>query len=107
MILKKAKYKKVKVWQNKLVTSEVHGCDCCKKVIKEWPNEQRRLDMTVWHKRDDSDTRHYHFCSWKCVFDFIKTVKCEYFISLPHLSFEDVSDKKTSKEFINLIKRIK
>jgi len=102
MIIKKAKYKKVRVWQRKQIVAEVHGCDCCKKVIKNWPNEEQRLDMTVWHKRDDSDTKSYHFCSWKCVFDFIAKVKCEYFISLPHLSFESDLGKKTAKEFIKL-----
>lgn len=108
MIIKKAKYKKVKVLQRRMVSREVYGCDCCKKEIKEYPNEEERLDMTVWHQKDDSDTRHYHFCSWDCVLKFVKTVKSDYFLNLPHVNFDyNKKSKKGIHRLVELLKQIK
>lgn len=107
MLIKKAKYKKVKVWQKRQISPDVHGCDCCKKEIKEWPNEASRLELTVFNNEHDTQSERYHFCSWSCVLKFVSTVKCNYFISLPHLYFDAGVKERTAKELIKLIKKIK
>lgn len=105
MIIKKAKYKQVRVWQRRCVSSEVYGCDNCKTEIKEYPNEPLRLDMTVWPDKNHSETEHYHFCSWQCVLKFIPKIKSTYFASLPNLMFDE-QGRKTASELIKIIKKL-
>lgn len=107
MIIKKAKYKKVKVLQTKCISPEVYGCDCCKKEIKDYPNEKGRLDLAVFYHSGEGgkDTDHYHFCSWSCVLKFIPTVKTGYFLNLPHVMFDE-KGVKSAYELIRLLKKI-
>lgn len=107
MLLKKAKYKKVQVWQRKMVSDDVHGCDCCKKVIDEYPNEANRLTLDVWDKENDSEVTHHHFCSWKCLLKFIPKVKSSYFASMPFLYFNEGVKERTAAELIGIIKSLK
>ncbi len=107
MLLKKAKYKKVKVWQRKMISDEVHGCDCCKKVIAEFPNEAQILTLDVWKKKVGDDVKHLHFCSWKCLLKYIPKIKSEYFASLPFLYFDEGVKERTAKELIDLLKPLK
>lgn len=111
MIIKKAKYKNVMVKQRKQTSPDVYGCDSCRNEIKEYPNEDSRLELTVWQKDKhgrtvDEKTEHLHFCSWKCLFDYVKTMKSNYFASMPFLYFEKDSGKRSASEFISLIKKI-
>lgn len=107
MLIKKAKYKKVKVWKRQEISPEVHGCDNCKVVLKSWPNEDNRLDMTVWPTKDTGhDTQHYHFCSWDCVLKYIPKIKSTYFASMPHLMF-DSEGKGSVTELLNAINLLK
>lgn len=72
--------------------------------LKNYPNEDNRLDMTVWPSKDtDNDVNHYHFCSWDCVLKFVPKIKSNYFASLPHLMF----DHKGKGSVTELIKAIK
>lgn len=108
MIIKKAVYKKVRITQQREIKPEVYGCDCCRKEIKEYPNEPSRLTIDVWpDKTGDSMTQHYHFCSWKCVLKFIPTIKSNYFASLPFLYFDEGNGKRTAKELIKLISALR
>lgn len=107
MLLKKAKYKKVKVWQSKIVSNDVHGCDCCKKVIDEYPNETARFTLDVWENEHNIEVLHYHFCSWKCLLKFIPKIKSTYFASMPFLYFNEGDKERTATELINIIKTIK
>lgn len=45
MIIKEAKYKNVMVKQRKCVSETVYGCDECRTEIKEYPNEENRLEI--------------------------------------------------------------
>lgn len=90
MIIKEAVYKKVKVTQNKLIENEIYGCDCCKQEIKEHPNEDNRLEITVFGYNDEN--KHFHFCSWDCVFAFISELNEDFdFINLPFVYKKDVN----------------
>lgn len=107
MIIKKAVYKKVRVTQAREVSPEKYGCDCCRKEIKEYPNEVNRLELSVWEtKEGDSNSKNYHFCSWKCLLKFLPSVKSNYFASLPFLHFDEKSDTRTAKEFMKLISKL-
>lgn len=106
MIIKKAVYKKKKVLQNTRISDAVYGCDCCRKEIKNYPNEEGRLNVTVFYNesgKDTDDIDHYHFCSWSCVLKFIPTVKTGYFLSLPHVMFDE-KGVKSAYELIRLLK---
>ncbi len=106
MLIKKAKYKKVKTWSRKEVSPEVHACDNCKTVILEdFPNEEKRMDMTVWPDKKGSETMRYHFCSWECCLKFIPKIKSSYFASLPHLIF-DSNGKGSATELIKAVNKI-
>lgn len=106
MIIKEAKYKKVKKLVSQLVTDTVYGCDECKKEIKDYPNESQSLELTVF-RNNDLPTEHLHLCSWACVFKHIPKIKSDYFVSLPYLYFDDAVSKRGYKEMIRLIKKIK
>lgn len=105
MIIKKAKYKKVMVKQNQMISGEVYGCDECRKEIKGFPNEEPRLDIKIF-RHDNSDTKSLAFCSWKCVFKHTPKIKTDYFFSLPYVSFDNGTKEASAKEFIKLIKKI-
>lgn len=105
MIIKKAVYKKVKVIQNKMVTDDIYGCDCCKAVIADYPNETQRLEVGVF-KKSEAVTGTLHFCSWKCVLEAIPKIKSDYFVTLPYMYFDEGKGKRTATELIKLLQAV-
>lgn len=109
MIIKKAVYKKQKVVKSVMVSNEVYGCDECRTAINQFPNEDSRLELTVFRTNDEK-TEHKHFCSWKCVLKHLPKIKTDYFISFPFLYFDDIKNpisKRNGKAFIDIIKKLK
>lgn len=100
MLIKDAKYKKVRRTTNVRVSHEVYGCDECRKEIKNYPNETSRLEVRVFHHQAEAD--HLHFCSWKCVFKHLPKVKTDYFVDLPFIHFD--TPVRNSKEFFKALK---
>lgn len=100
MILKKAKYKKVQVWQTKEVSPEIHGCDNCKKVINPPNSDLNRLEMKAFWKGDE--VVYYHFCSWKCVLEHLSKIKSNYFVDFPFVHFD--GEGNTIKDLLNALK---
>ena len=89
MIIKESVLKKVRVSQLKVVEEAIYGCDCCKQEIKEYPNEDNRLEITIFGYNDDN--KYFHFCSWDCVFSFISELNEDFdFIRLPFVMKKDV-----------------
>lgn len=105
MIIKKAVYRTVSVKQKKCVKQEIHGCDQCRKEIKEWPNEPSRLELTIFNKAG-LDTKHEHFCSWKCVLKRLVAVDTDYFIGMPHLMFDEGVNDRSAAELKRLLKKL-
>lgn len=102
MKTKEAKYKKVRVTQRIEVSPAVYGCDECRKEIKDYPNENSRLEVTA-HSHDVG-SENLHFCSWKCVLKHIPKIKCEYFVSLPFLYFDERNGKdRSASELIAIL----
>jgi len=107
MLIKEATYENVMVETRKRVSDDVFGCDCCEKEIKEYPNENSRLELTVF-KGNSDDAEHLHFCSWECVLKQLPKIKTDYFISLPFVYFDEkCEDKRSGNELISLLKRLK
>lgn len=89
MIIKKQEFKVCKeCGDRKLIRNEEYGCDTCKTNIDYLSGGEDRdyLEVTVFHSNNES--RHFQFCSWACVLDKLKTIKTDYFISLPFLKFD-------------------
>ena len=106
MIIKEAVYKTKTVKQKVRISDEVYGCDECRKEIKEYPNEDPRLDLAVF-KYDNSAANHLHFCSWDCVFKHLPKIKTDYFVNIPYISYDRNVRGKGAKRFLELIKTIK
>jgi hypothetical protein len=79
----------------KQISSEVYGCDVCKKEINShFPYDENRdyLEITIFYK-SERDSERFQFCSWKCVFSFLKNLQNStnedvYFLNLPHVMFD-------------------
>lgn len=103
MVIKKAKYKKVRVWQTKEISPEQHGCDNCKTPILDPNQDVNRLEVKVfWNSNRDTDTR--HFCSWECVLEYLPKIKSDYFVDLPFVHFDGKGN--TIKDLLKVLKKI-
>ena len=91
MILKKGKVTKTKkvIWVEKAEDTSF-GCDNCKTELNE-----NKLEIKVFYRDKDlcqsktSDVDKYEFCCWKCVFEFLPTIKCDYFLNLPKIFYDE------------------
>lgn len=88
----------------KLLQEEAYGCDTCRNPIDPYadPNKREYLEATVFNKNDKSER--LQFCSWKCTFKSLRKVRCDYFISLPYLTFDTKRKGQTVKDFWKEIK---
>jgi hypothetical protein len=87
----------------KEVSPEQHGCDECRKPIVPYGNDER-LDIAVF--RNNAETKHYFFCSWKCVFKFAKKIKTDHFFTLPYVSFDNTLVGRRAKDFMREIAKV-
>ena len=106
MLIKEAKYKTVMVKRQEEVSPAIYGCDCCGKELPDYPNESVRLDMTVFYRNDKNE--YIHLCSWDCVFLYIQENKdrFDYFITLPHLHFDENDEEFRDKTGVRLLEII-
>lgn len=106
MIIKEREYKVCKeCGHREMISDEEYGCDNCGKPMA-FDNEEEAdyLRTQVFHiKKDHADQ--LHFCSWSCVFQKLKTIKTDDFISLPYLSFEIKNKKINAEGFWEAVKR--
>lgn len=110
MIIKEAKYRKVKRIVEELISDDVYGCDQCKKEML----DIGKLSIDVFFhdekikKQNKGGADKYDFCSWKCVIKFLSTIKTDYFISLPFLHYDEKNTTKgtSAKDFFDLFKKL-
>ena len=96
-----------------IVSPEVYGCDQCQKEISS-PHSRERSYLEVVIFYHDSNAKHFQFCSWECVFKFVKNVqqtenKADYFIELPHLycdATNDMGKMPTYDDFIQALNKV-
>lgn len=86
------------------ISPEQHGCDKCKKPIVPFGNDER-LDVAVFHSGDS--TKHFYFCSWECVFKFVKTVKSDHFFTLPYVSINNKIPGRRASDFWKIVRKLK
>ena len=105
MIIKQRKYKKIKKFVDVLVQDEVYGCDECRKEIKriDFNESVNYLDLTIFRNKDNSTDRK-QFCSWRCVLKYLPKIKCDYFVSMPMLYYDNANEKVSAKELMKLLK---
>jgi len=88
MIIKESEYATcTKCNARRLVSEEKYGCDYCKSPIDIFNERDSVLEVTAFSHDYRSDK--FHFCSWSCLFRELPKIKCDYFISLPYLSFDN------------------
>ncbi len=106
MIRKERKFKTCKeCGHREMISDEEYGCDNCGNPIDfDDPNEADYLRTQVfYHEKGHSES--LHFCSWNCVFQKLRTIKTDDFISLPYLSFEIKNKKINAEGFWEAINR--
>ena len=84
------------------ISPERHGCDECRKPIVPYGNDDERLDVTVFHNEEASE--HFYFCSWRCVFTFVRSVKTDYFFTLPYVCINNKIIGRRAKDFLKALK---
>jgi len=106
MKIKDAVYEEVMVEQRREVSPEQYGCDECKILISNFPNEDNRLELTIFHNVKDN-VEYLHFCSWDCLFKYMPKVETDDFVSLPFLYFDSTDNGlRSAKRFIELISKL-
>jgi len=106
MKIKEAEFKKVRIWQTEEVSPDVFGCDECRQEIKDWPNEDCRLEITVFHHGTEK-VDYLHFCSWNCVLNYIPKINTNYFVTLPFIYFNvDSESPRSAKSLIDLLNKL-
>ena len=105
MLLKNREWEKCKECgaHKKLISEDVYGCDYCKKVIDLNKKQEDWLEITIFYH--DEEEKHLQLCSWKCVLKILPTLKTDYFISLPYLSYDRKNSRVKPSEFFRLIKK--
>ena len=83
-----------------LLEEEIFGCDHCRIEIGE-----HNLRVMV-HSKDFDSTDH-QLCSWQCVFAFLQTIQCDWFISLPFVSADVSAAGQTIADFWQAVKDFK
>ena len=88
----------------------MYGCDLCKKRISRDGSikHEKILNLSVFFE-DDRNMEELDFCSWECCLKFIAKIqrtkyKCDYFIHLPAIHF---NDKKVVSYYGKFLKAIR
>lgn len=94
-----------------LLQSDSYGCDSCEKPIDDLLDSDNtkyhdHLELSVWGNGRDGSER-LQFCSWKCLFKKLKTIKTDDFISLPYLCYDQTIKGQTVKDFWKAIRDFK
>lgn len=92
----------------KNVEPEQYGCDQCRKPIVPYGNDER-LDVTVFppNNQDHRGIEHFYFCSWKCVFQFVKKIKNTRFFTLPYVCFDNRIKGRRGVDFLSVVKGLR
>src|SRR3990167_5642438 len=96
--------------KSKLILEESYGCDWCEKPIDDLIEAGHKntkyseyLSITVFSNHTESKS--YEFCSWKCVFAKLRTIKCNYFVSLPYVTYEKTTPGQTPEDLFRCLRK--
>ena len=110
MKLKEAVYETCKGCgtRKKCISEEVYGCDTCKKPIDLYSGGTKRHDyLEVKIFREGQQTEDRQFCSWRCVFVGLKSIKSDYFATLPYIHFDNPVSGQGYADLMKCIKTTK
>lgn len=86
MIIRKQEWKKCgECGRGELIKDKSYGCDNCQKEIDLYEDQNYLRSTMFFHRSEAVDMQ---FCSWVCLFEKLRTVKTDYFIDLPMLTFD-------------------
>lgn len=104
MMLKDRKYRTCKSCKARHhVSSEVYGCDTCRKVIDLNKPKVDYLRSNVFQSGSGGSTE-IVCCSWKCMLKALRKVECDHFISLPFLHYDADSKGVQAKDFFKMLR---
>lgn len=86
------------------VSDEAYGCDTCRKPIDFGGKQRQYLQLTVFRRGNGPQSSHMQFCSWECTAAKLKTIKTDYFITLPLLHYDQRQKGIRAKDFLALLK---
>lgn len=81
------------------IQEEKFGCDWCKKEL------HHPLEINLFGEEEGSAPS-VHLCSWRCVAAILPTLKCERFLNLPYVSFNDdwIDEGQSVEDFLAILK---
>lgn len=80
-------------------------CDNCDEKLSHHTNDEHGfLSINIFSQDPDELSEDMEFCSWKCCLERLKTIDCNYFITLPHLLYDEQKKGFRAKDFLKLIK---
>jgi len=82
-----------------IIREELYGCDNCRKVIDLSRRDSDYLDVGIHQKGNNVPTKRMEFCSWACVKAKLKSIKSNYFVSLPFLHYDSKQKGLRAQDF--------
>ena len=105
MLIKDRKYRVCRSCKARhQISNEVYGCDSCRKILDMNQPEVDYLRANVHRHNQTGSSEEIITCSWACMAKVLNKVKCDYFVSLPFLHFEDVPKGVRAKDFFALMR---
>ena len=106
MIIKERKFKACKeCGRREMISDEEYGCDNCKEKINLAVHEEY-LSLTIFYHSSKKSPQSCHFCSWTCMFEKLKNLRTDSFITLPYLSFDNEKPQMTVEAFWKAVKGV-
>jgi hypothetical protein len=81
--------------QRRYVGEDKFTCDHCGAEV------DGHFQMTVFFNERDAEKM--HFCGWRCLLVKLPTVKCDDFITLPELRFDEAKPGQGAIDFLRAI----
>lgn len=88
--------------RKEIIQHEMFGCDWCG---TDMAHDKGHLRASVFrYEGDRHEEKDLQFCAWSCAFAKLKTVKSDYFATLPYLYFEESTPRPQSvRSFLKLV----
>ncbi len=87
--------------RQELVAHETYGCEVCQRVLS---GDGPYLEVTVFYN-GDRDTDRLIYCSWEHVLAHLPSIQTDHFISLPYLSYDEVTPGIRARDFFVALNR--
>lgn len=79
-------------------------CDNCNKLIEPVTDDDFMLNTTIFDQDIDTHSITKNYCCWECCLRDLKKIDCNYFLNLPHLSYDTKKKGLRAKDFFEAIR---